>query len=154
MIDPFKAAPDQMNAWLRSAMLINSSLDPKLAQLIEIRASQINGCASCINLHTAAARESGETEQRLYLLAAWREALCFTARERAALGWTDSLTRLCDEPDIEQAYETLRAHFDEEEQIKITLVINVINGFNRLAVGFGLWADPGAVKAKAASMAA
>src|SRR5262249_49159603 len=82
----------QRSSWL-SALAINASLEPSLIELVKIRASQINGCANCINMHTTEARSQGETEQRIYLLSAWREAPCYTERERAALGWTEALTR-------------------------------------------------------------
>ena len=153
-IDPFAVAPSQMKSWLGTSVAIASSLDPTLMHLVEIRSSQINGCANCINLHASDARSKGETEQRIYLLSAWREAPCFTDRERAALGWTDALTRLSEGHELKSAYETLRAHFTEEEQIKLTLMINVINGWNRIAVGFGLFADPAAIKATAKAAAA
>jgi AhpD family alkylhydroperoxidase len=152
-IDPFAVAPAQMKSWFNASLAVASSLDPTLVHLVEIRASQINGCANCINMHATDARAKGETEQRVYLLAAWREAPCYTDRERAALGWTDALTRLCDGDDLESAREALEAHFNEEEQIKLTLMINVINGWNRIAVGFGLFADPAAIKAVAAKAA-
>lgn len=148
-IDPFAAAPALMKDWHRASVAINDSLESSLAELVKIRASQINGCANCINLHTVHARELGETEQRLYLLAAWREAPCYSDRERAALGWTEALTRLAEGHAHEAAQEALKAHFTEEEQVKLTLLINVINGWNRLAVGFGLWADPAQVQAAA-----
>ena len=153
-LDPFAVAPAQMKAWLTASMAIAGSLDPTIMHLVEIRASQINGCANCINMHAADARAKGETEQRIYLLAAWREAPCFTDRERAALGWTDALTRLSEGHSRKEAYEALKAHFTEEEQVKITLMINVINGWNRIAVGFGLFADPAAAKAVAAKAVA
>ncbi|TJW35756.1 MAG: carboxymuconolactone decarboxylase family protein, partial [Mesorhizobium sp.] len=117
-----------------------------LVGLVEIRASQINGCANCLNMHTADARARGETEQRIYLLSAWREAPCYTDRERAALGWTDALTRLSEGHAHESAYEALKAQFTEEEQVKLTLMINVINGWNRIAVGFGMFIDPADAK--------
>ena len=153
-LDPFAAAPSLMKTWLGASMAIAASLEPSLVHLVEIRASQINGCANCINLHATDARSKGETEQRIYLLSAWREAPCYTDRERAALGWTDALTRLSEGDRLEGVRETLKAHFTEEEQIKLTLMINVINGWNRIAVGFGLFADPAAVKATAAKAAA
>src|ERR1700761_3744401 len=138
-LDPFAAAPELMKNWIRTSMAIASSLDPTLVALVEIRASQINGCANCLNMHTAEARAKGESEQRIYLLSAWREAPCYSGRERAALGWTDALTRLSEGHGHETAHEALAAQFTEEEQVKLTLMINVINGWNRLAVGFGLW---------------
>jgi AhpD family alkylhydroperoxidase len=146
-LDPFAAAPDLIKAWLRASTAIAASLDPTLMHLVEIRASQINGCANCINMHTTYAREKGETEQRIYLLSAWREAPCYTDRERAALGWTEALTRLSEGHTHESAYEVLKAHFTEAERVKLTLMVNVINGWNRIAVGFGAFADPAAVKA-------
>jgi AhpD family alkylhydroperoxidase len=148
------AAPALMKTWHGASVAIASGIEHGLRELVEVRASQINGCANCVNMHTVFAREHGETEQRLYLLAAWREAPCYTDRERAALGWTEALTRLCDGPDLDEAYEALQAHFSEEEQVKLTLMINVINGWNRIAVGFRGWVDPAAVKAAAQAVAA
>ena len=146
-LNPFAAAPALMKTWRSASLAIVESLEPGLAELVEIRASQINGCANCLNMHTTWAREKGESEQRIYLLPAWREAPCYTERERAALGWTEALTRLSEGHHHEAAYEALRAHFSEEEQVKLTLVINSINGWNRLAVGFGLWVEPEDAKA-------
>jgi AhpD family alkylhydroperoxidase len=148
-LDPLAAAPDLMKSWLRTSMAVNASLEPTLTELVKIRASQINGCANCINMHAAEAREKGETEQRIYLLSAWREAPCYTERERAALAWTDALTRIAEGHSLESAREGLWNHFNKEEQVKLTLIINVINGWNRIAVGFGLFADPAAIKATA-----
>jgi AhpD family alkylhydroperoxidase len=146
-LDLFAATPSLMKTWMGTSLAIVQSLDPALAELVEIRASQINGCANCINMHTTSARKRGESEQRIYLLSAWREAPCYTERERAALGWTDALTRLPEGPDYEAAYGALKAQFSEEERVKLTLLINCINGWNRLAVGFGLWIDPEHVEA-------
>jgi len=153
-LDPFAAAPAVMKEWHRTSLAISRSLDPSLVALVEIRASQINGCANCLNMHTVFARENGETEQRIYLLSAWREAPCYSDRERAALGWTEALTRLSEGHTHAGAYEALKAHFTEEEQVKLTLMINVINGWNRLAVGFNGWVDPAVVKEAARSAAA
>ena len=146
-INPFAAAPQPMKHWMDASAAIAASLDPGLAHLVEIRASQLNGCANCLNMHTAEARARGETEQRIYLLSAWREAPCYSERERAALAWTDALTSLSADR-LDAAREEMQAHFSEEEQVSLTLMINVINGWNRLAVGFGLWHEP-AVKAAA-----
>ncbi|MCK3779742.1 carboxymuconolactone decarboxylase family protein [Ensifer sesbaniae] len=151
-IDLFAAAPQLMKNWMGTSVAVAASLDQTIIELVKIRASQINGCANCINMHTQEAREKGETEQRLYLLSAWREAPCYSDRERAALGWTEALTRLSEGHAHEKAYEALKQHFTEEEQVKLTLMINVINGWNRLAVGFGLWVEP--AEAKAAQAAA
>jgi AhpD family alkylhydroperoxidase len=148
-LDPLAAAPALMKTWLNASLTIAASLDPKLVGLVEIRASQLNGCANCINMHAAEARAKGETEQRIYLLSAWREAPCYTEPERAALAWTDALTQLSQGHTHEAAYETLKVHFSEEDRVKLTLVINVINGWNRLAVGFGVWREQAAAKTAA-----
>ncbi|HEV7317315.1 MAG TPA: carboxymuconolactone decarboxylase family protein [Ensifer sp.] len=150
-IDLFAAAPQLMKSWTSVSMTIAASLDPTIIELVKIRASQINGCANCINMHTQEARAKGETEQRIYLLSAWRDAPVYSDRERAALGWTEALTRLSEGHTHDQAYDALKDHFTEEEQVKLTLMINVINGWNRLAVGFGLWIDPAAAKAAQAA---
>ncbi|WP_199540564.1 carboxymuconolactone decarboxylase family protein [Paraburkholderia kururiensis] len=152
-LDPFAAAPALMKSWMSTSLAAAGSLEPGLVALVEVRASQINGCANCLNMHTADARERGETEQRLYLLSAWREAPCYSDRERAALGWTEALTRLSEGPALEHARAALNEHLSEEEQVKLTVMINVINGWNRLAVGFGLWVDPAAAKARARAVA-
>ena len=110
-LDLFAAAPSLMKSWFGTSIAIASSLEPSLVELVKIRASQINGCANCINMHTAEARAKGETEQRIYLLSAWREAPCYTDRERAALGWTEALTRLSEGHAHESAYEALKAEF-------------------------------------------
>jgi AhpD family alkylhydroperoxidase len=148
-LDVLAAAPSLMKNWMSTSLAVTASLDPTLVELVKIRASQLNGCANCLNMHTAEARAKGETEQRIYLLSAWREAPCYTDRERAALAWTDALTQLSRGHAHEAAYEALWAHFSEEEQVKLTLVINIINGWNRLAVGFGVWLEQPATKAAA-----
>ena len=148
----FSAAPELMKKWTATSMAIASSLDPTLVRLVEIRASQINGCANCLNMHTADARANGETEQRIYLLSAWREAPCYTRRERAALRWTEALTRLSEGPALDGAREALQAEFTAEEQVKLTLMINIINGWNRIAVGFRQFVAPAEAKAIAASV--
>ena len=145
-IDLLTAAPDIMKIWTGAALAIAASLEPSLTELVKIRASQINGCANCINMHTAEARGQGETEQRIYLLSAWREAPCYTERERAALGWTEALTRLSEAHAHDKAYGALKAQFSDEDQVKLTLMINIINGWNRLSVGFGTWMEPAAAK--------
>lgn len=150
-IDLFAAAPQLMKTWMGASVAVAASLDQTIVELVKIRASQINGCANCINMHTQEARAKGETEQRIYLLSAWREAPCYSDRERAALGWTEALTRLSEGHSHEQAYQALKDHFTEEEQVKLTLMINVINGWNRLAVGFDLWVEPTAAKAAQAA---
>lgn len=101
-LDPFAAAPQLMKSWLAFSNAANASLEPALVELVKIRSSQINGCANCINMHTADARAQGETEQRIYLLSAWHEAPCYTDRERAALAWTEALTRISEGHNQEQ----------------------------------------------------
>ena len=150
-LDLFVAAPVLMKEWQRMniALAAASSLEPSLVELVKVRASQINGCANCLNLHAVEARESGETEQRIYLLSAWREAPCYTDRERAALEWTEALTRLSEGRGHASAHKALTAQFKEEEQVQLTLTINMINGWNRIAVGFSLYADPAQIRSAA-----
>ena len=148
-LNPFATAPSLMKTWMDTSVVIAGSLEPTLIELVKIRSSQLNGCANCINMHTAEARAKGEIEQRIYLLSAWREAPCYTDRERAALQWTEALTQLSSGHPPASALEALQAQFSEEEQVKLTLMINVINGWNRLAVGFGLWHEPATAKAAA-----
>jgi AhpD family alkylhydroperoxidase len=152
----FAAAPALMKEWQRTsiALSVAASLEPGINELVKIRASQINGCANCLNLHATEARAAGETEQRIYLLPAWREAPCYNDRERAALAWTEALTRLSEGDEYTRAHADLAAHFTEEEQVKLTVLINIINGWNRFAVGFGLWMEPAAIKASAKAVAA
>lgn len=140
-LNPFQSARRAMSAWLSySQAAADDELEKSLVHLVKVRASQLNGCANCLNMHTQEARKDGESEQRLHTLAAWQEAPFYSDRERAALGWTDALTRLSEKgaPD-EAAYAALARAFSEEEQVKLTLLINVINGWNRLAVGFRLF---------------
>ncbi|ATE64622.1 carboxymuconolactone decarboxylase family protein [Rhizorhabdus dicambivorans] len=149
ILDPYAAAPALMKSWTSLSFAIGSSLEPSLIELVKIRASQINGCANCINMHTLDARAMGETEQRIHLLTAWREAPFYSDRERAALAWTEALTRLSEGHSHEAAHAALAAQFSEEEQVNLTLMINIINGWNRIAVGFGLWYDHKPAKAAA-----
>ncbi|PQM26337.1 alkylhydroperoxidase [Sphingopyxis lindanitolerans] len=147
--DPFAASPQLMKQWMAVSMAAEKSLEKSLIELVKIRSSILNGCANCINMHSIDARAAGETEQRLYLLAAWHEAPVYTPRERAALAWTDALTRVSQGHTQRQAREALDAHFTAEEQMNLTVMINVINGWNRIAIGFDLWYEGGA-PAKAA----
>lgn len=121
-----------------------SSLDKSIYELIKLRASQINGCAYCIDMHSKDARADGETEQRLYALNAWRETPFFTDRERAALEWTETLTLISDKDASDELYEMVRKHFDEEELVALTMAIVVINGWNRLAISMRV--PPGTYK--------
>ncbi|MGN6817312.1 MAG: carboxymuconolactone decarboxylase family protein [Sphingomonas sp.] len=141
-INPYAAAPEMVQAFLTlSNKVMESGLEKPLLELVKIRSSQINGCANCINMHTFEARQAGETEQRVHLVAAWHEAPCYTDRERAALAWTEHLTLIADKRAPDDVYAALDAQFSKEEQVKLTMMINVINGWNRLAVGFNLF-DP------------
>src|SRR5215813_117965 len=136
-LDPFAAAPAPMKSWLDWSIGIEKSgLEDSLAELVKIRASQINGCARCLHMHTASARKQGETEERLYLLDAWRESPLYSERERAALVWTEALTLLPESHAPDDVYESLKAHFSEPEQVTLTLLIVAINGWNRIQVGF------------------
>ena len=116
--------------------LEKSGLDRKLAHLVKMRASQINGCAYCLDMHSRDARKLGESEQRLYLLDAWHESSLFDARERAALAWTDALTRIDRTHAPDADFEALRAHFSEKEIVDLTVLIGMINLWNRVAIGF------------------
>ena len=145
--DPFAAAPQLMKQWMGVSLAVQNGLEPSLIELVKIRASMLNACANCINMHTTEARAKGETEQRIYLLAAWHEAPVYTPRERAALAWTDALTRLSQGHTHGAAKAEIEAHFTAEEQVHLTLMINIINGWNRLAVGFDLWLEQPAAKA-------
>jgi len=111
-------------------------LEQKLLELVKMRASQINGCAYCIDMHSKDARAEGETEQRLYGLSAWREAPYYTDRERAALEWTEALTRISENDVPDELYQGVREQFSEEELVNLTLAVNAINGWNRLAISF------------------
>jgi AhpD family alkylhydroperoxidase len=113
-----------------------SGLESTLLELVKTRASQINGCAYCLDMHTKDARAHGESEQRLYALAAWREAPFYSARERAALAWTEAVTRIAENGANDETYAEARRHFGEKELVDLTLAIVAINGWNRLAVAF------------------
>jgi AhpD family alkylhydroperoxidase len=113
-----------------------SGLDPTLRELVKVRASQLNGCAHCLDMHTKDAIAQGEDPHRLHMVAAWREAPDFSARERAALAWTESLTLIAQTGAPRDDYEWMASHFEPAEQVALTLAIIAINGWNRLAVGF------------------
>lgn len=116
--------------------LLHSGLEPALRELVKTRASQLNGCAYCIDMHTKDARAQGETEQRLYGLNAWRETPFYTDRERAALEWTEHLTLIAGRDVPDEMYARMREHFSEEELAHLTLAVVQINGWNRLAISF------------------
>jgi AhpD family alkylhydroperoxidase len=133
----YQAAPETIKALVAVEEQIKASgLEQSLIELVKTRASQINGCAFCINMHTADARKYGETEQRLYLLNAWRESPLYTERERAALGWTEALTLIADTRAPDEDYEAMRAQFSESEAVNLTVLIGAINAWNRVAIGF------------------
>jgi AhpD family alkylhydroperoxidase len=136
-LNPFAAAPAPMQSWLAFGKdILQSGLEERLMELVKIRASQINGCAFCLHMHTREARARGETEERLYLLDAWRDSPLYSERERAALAWTEALTLLSETHAPDHVYEALQGQFTEEEQVKLTLLIVAINGWNRVQVGF------------------
>ena len=130
-----------INSGLGRAMLnlsneVQSKLERPLFELVKIRASQINGCAYCIDMHTKEARLAGETEQRIYALNAWRETPFFTDRERAALEWTEAVTRVADTHVPDEIHARVAAQFEEAELVALTFAVIVINSWNRLAVSF------------------
>lgn len=132
-----KADPAVLQAMLALQGVVNRSpLQPALLELVKMRASQINGCAFCLDMHSREARKAGETEQRLYLLDAWREVDLYTSRERAALHWTEALTRLAGGHVSDDDFAIARAEFSEAELAHLTLAIVTINGWNRFCVGF------------------
>jgi AhpD family alkylhydroperoxidase len=111
-------------------------IDQKIYELVKIRASQINGCAYCLDMHTKDTRAAGETEQRIYALNAWREAPFFSDRERAALEWTEAVTRLPNQEVPDETYDRVRQQFDEKEIVSLTFAIAAINSFNRVNIAF------------------
>jgi len=136
-IDFYKASPEAIKAMVALEVAVSKlGIDPALQELLRLRASQINGCAYCVDLHSGDARKKGETERRLYAVSVWHETPFFTPRERAALGWTEAITRIADTHAPDEAYEALRAEFSEAECVNLTLAIGLINSWNRLAIGF------------------
>jgi len=138
-LDLFAAAPAQMKAWYEMSLKIAPGIEKETLELVKLRASQINGCANCLQMHSTEARKAGMTEQRIYLLNAWREAPCYSKRERAALAWTEALTLVSTARAPDDLYAGFAAEFTPEEQVQLTLMINAINGWNRLAVGFNVY---------------
>lgn len=151
-LDYKTASADAFKAMLQLEHRVHKSgLEPLLLELVKSRASQLNGCAWCLDMHSKDARALGETEQRLYLLAAWRDAPCYSERERAALAWTEALTQLASTADVpDEVYAQARRHFDEKQLVDLTLAIISINGWNRLNVAFrtdiGDYVSPRAAK--------
>lgn len=134
------------------AYVDHCGLEPSLLDLIKVRASQINGCAYCIDMHTKDARARGEKEQRLYLLDAWRESPFYTDRERAALEWTEAVTLITNGHVPDDVYERVRAHFDERAVVDLTLAVATINSWNRLSIS--LRAVPGTYQVAQGSLGA
>ena len=136
-LNPYKAAPELLQAITAlTHQLEGGGLETSLAELVKIRASQLNGCAFCIHMHSRDARAAGETEKRIYLLDAWRESPLYSARERAAPAWTEAVTLVARTHVPDDVYAEARAEFWEEGLAKLTLVIGVINVWNRIATGF------------------
>ena len=136
-IDHTKAAPGAVQAMMGLEKYVhNSGLEASLLKLVKMRASQINGCAFCLDMHSKDARADGETEQRLYLLNAWREAPFYSARERAALAWTEAVTLIADGHVPDEVFQEARQHFSEQELVNLTLAVVAINGWNRLLISF------------------
>jgi len=148
-LNAFQVAPDTINA-LRTleAQVQGSGLEQSLIELVKTRASQINGCAFCINMHTQDARKQGETEQRLYLLNAWRESPVYTDRERAALAWTEAVTLVSETHVPDEVYDEVRRQFSEVETVNLTMLVATINAWNRIAISFRAMPP---VRAKAAA---
>ncbi|NVD99407.1 MULTISPECIES: carboxymuconolactone decarboxylase family protein [unclassified Massilia] len=136
-LDYHKANPEAYKAMLNFEIAVNKlGLEESLLELIRLRASQINGCAYCVDLHAADARKAGETERRLYSLSVWREAPFYTPRERAALAWTEALTDLSHTHAPDADYKALLAEFSPAESVAVTMAINAINSWNRIGVGY------------------
>jgi len=148
-IDTFRVSPKAYQAMNALQQYVNESgLEHSLLELVKMRASQINGCAFCLDMHSKDARAAGETEQRLYLLDAWREVDIYTDRERAALQWAEAVTRVSEGHVPDEAFAAARAHFSEQELVDLTMAVVAINGWNRLAIAFR--AVPGSYQPQAA----
>jgi AhpD family alkylhydroperoxidase len=138
-LDYAKASPEAYKAMVQMEGVVRrSGIDPKLLELMKIRASQLNGCGYCIDMHTKDARFKGETEERIYALDAWRETPFYTEKERAALAWTEAITNIQTGHAPDAVYHQLSRNFSEEERVNLTLAITTINAWNRIAIGFRL----------------
>lgn len=136
--DYYKANPEACNTMLKlEAFITESGLDAKLYKLVKIRASQINGCALCVDMHTRELRAMGETEQRVHLISVWRDVPFFTAKEKAVLELTEAVTRIADAGVPQSVYETVREHFSEQEFVTLIMAVNTISGWNRIAISTG-----------------
>jgi AhpD family alkylhydroperoxidase len=138
-LDYQQASPKGVQAMFQLERAVRESgLEPKLLELVKTRASQMNGCAYCIDMHTKDARSHGETEQRLFALSAWREAPFYSEKERAALKWTEAITDIQRDHAADDVFEEVRKHFADAELMSLTLAITTINAWNRIAVAFRL----------------
>ena len=136
-VNAYNAAPAAMRALQQAESYIQQcGLEKSLIELVKMRASQINGCAYCLDKHSKDARRAGETEQRLYLLSAWHESPLYSERERAALEWTDALTQIAETHAPDAAYDAVRRQFGDKELVDLSTLIGLINLWNRLAIGF------------------
>jgi AhpD family alkylhydroperoxidase len=136
-LDFTKVAPGALKAMYSLQKYVDEcGLEQALIELVKVRASQINGCAYCLDMHTKDARANGETEQRLYVLNAWQEAPFYTERERAALAWTEAVTLISEDHVPDEVFERVRAHFSDEELINLTTAVVTINSWNRLCISF------------------
>jgi AhpD family alkylhydroperoxidase len=136
-LDFLKSNPADIKALMGvEEQISKGSLDEILKDLVRLRASQINGCAFCLDMHSADARKAGETERRLSTVSAWRETPFFTERERAALEWTEALTLVAQSHVPDSVWEAVRPHFDDKELIELTLLVTSINSWNRFSVAF------------------
>jgi AhpD family alkylhydroperoxidase len=136
-LDYSEIAPDGVEILRQlERYLKKTGLEPDLLELVKLRASQINGCAYCIDMHTKDARSRGESEQRLYGISAWREAPFYTGRERAALAWAEAVTRVNEDRVPDEIYDQVKQHFTEKELVDLTLAVIAINSWNRLAISF------------------
>ena len=136
-INFLRVSPRAMQAMMGLQNYVNESgLEHSLLELVKMRASQINGCAYCLDMHSKDARAAGETEQRLYMLSAWHEAPLYSARERAALEWTEALTFVRDEHVPDEVFASVREHFSEEEIVSLSLAVVAITGWNQLSIAF------------------
>jgi AhpD family alkylhydroperoxidase len=151
-LDYQQASPKGVQAMFQLERAVRESgLEPKLLELVKTRASQMNGCAYCIDMHTKDARAHGETEQRLFGLSAWREAPFYSEKERAALRWTEAITDIKRGHAADDVFEEVRKHFADAELMSLTLAITTINAWNRIAIAFRL--VPGSYQPGAAHQA-
>ena len=137
-LNPFARKNQGIEALVAVESWIARSFDPKLLELVKVRVSQMNGCANCLHMHRHDALKLGETEDRLLLLDAWHESQLYTPRERAALAWAESLTRIAESRAPDAAYEEARGAFTEDELLALSIGVAMINAWNRLAIGFRL----------------